>query len=414
VSASRDVVVVGGGIIGVAIAHRLAADGADVELLERGAIGGGASDGNAGQLRVSECVPLAAPGVIGETLRFAVRRHAPVRVKPTAHPARVRWLLDFARATRRPLERRTRALADLGHVSAEAMRALVPELPASVRHVRGALDVFETPGGMQIADRDARLAAQHGFPCEVLDAREVRALEPALGDDIAGALHFPGDCSVDPRAFVAFLAERATAAGATLRARAEVRRLMTSADSVAVSTDDHVVVAKQVVLAGGTQTSALVEALGARLALLPGKGYSVDVAATGARLPARPAVLMERHAAVTPMGDRARLACGMVVGASDLRVPGRVVQRLLSDLQGPLPALRGARVIRRWAGSRPLTPDGVPLIGRLPGHPRIAVATGHAMLGVTFALGTAAMVSAIVAGRDAPTDLAPFDPGRFN
>ena len=410
---SFDVVVVGGGIIGVATAWRLTALGVSVALFERDEIGAGASRRNAGQIRAGECTPLASPGAIRDTVASLWKRHAPVRILAPPTPSLIRWLWTFARATRSPLGPRRHALARLGHLSEDMVADFVRRHPELDRpEPRGALDVFETSAGMVSAAEEEGVIRSHGFRCELLGADDARSIEPMLTGRTAGALWFPADRCVDPQGLLDALAAEARDAGAELFTGQVVERIVASEGRApAVVVDGHVVSARTIVLACGHATGRLTRPLGVVTPIRPGKGYTVDV--VGASALRVPVVFVERHAAATPLDGRIRLAGGMIVGARRSNVPRGAADALSGSVREVLRGLGDVVAAQPWAGLRPLTPDGLPLIGRLAGMPSLVVAAGHGMLGITYALGTAELVAKICVGSDPEVDTAAFSPDRF-
>jgi D-amino-acid dehydrogenase len=409
-----DVAVVGGGVIGVAAAWRLASLGVDVGLFERDELGSGASLGNAGQLRVSECIPLAAPGAISDAVRAFPRRHAPVRIASSPTPSSIRWLLSFASAARKPSHERQRALAMLGHLSRDLFIELAGrhgELLAQGSH--GALDVYETASALRSAHDEAAISRAHGFTCEVLGREEARSLEPMLASGIAGALWFPEDTSVDPRNLLNVLSREARQAGARIFSGQRVRRIVCCyRRAQAIVLDRTVVKARTIVIACGHATGSLTRPLGLQVAITTGKGCTLDLVQP--RPLTVPVVFVERHAAASPLGGRTRIAGGMVVGARRARVSASAAGALERSVREVLPGLDCRRASQPWAGLRPLTPDGLPLIGRSAQMANLLVAAGHGMLGVTQALGTAELVSALCTGHGREPDLSAFSPDRFS
>ena len=305
-----DVAVVGGGVIGVAIAWRLARLGLTVTVIEQSRIGAGASLRNAGQIRAGEVTPLAAPGAVWDTCRVFFDRHAPVRVLAAPTPRMARWLWRFARSSRQAIEPRREALAVLGHLSQDLMADFARDHPELVNaEPAGALDVYETAAGLVRAATDAEEARAHGFACELVDRASAQAIEPMLGDRIAGALFFPNDNHLDPRAYLAALWAEAEQAGARLLSGEPALKIEVSGGRA------EAVCGRQQAREGSydrsrvwAPTSRLTRPLGVDLPLATGRGYTVDLAGTGEL--SHPLVFVERHFAATPM----RGACGSPAG----------------------------------------------------------------------------------------------------
>jgi D-amino-acid dehydrogenase len=410
-----DVAVVGGGVIGVAIAWRLARLGLGVTVIEQSRIGAGASLRNAGQIRAGEVTPLAAPGALSDTCRVLFERHAPVRVLAAPTPRMARWLWLFTRSSRQALEPRRQALAALGHLSQDLMADFARDHPELVNMApAGALNVYETTAGLARAETDAEVTRAHGFACELLDRSSAQAIEPMLGDRIAGALFFPNDGHLDPRAYLSALWTDAEQAGARLVSGAAALKIEVSdRRAEAVLVGSRRVKARTIVLACGHATSQLTQPLGVNLPLATGKGYTVDVAGPGEL--SHPLVFVERHFAATPIRGAVRLAGGMIVGArtQTASVPRGATEALERRARELLPSLGTHRVDAPWAGLRPLTPDGLPVIGRIPRVPNLLIAAGHGMMGVTYSLGTAELIAALCRSSPAKQHVRPFSPERF-
>ena len=210
---------VGGGAIGVSAAYELARRGLRVTLLERGELGAGCSAGNAGLLCPSHSAPLATPAALREGLRSLLRADAAFSIRPRRQT--LPWLARFAAACRSErAERATDAIRALSVASLELHAELAPLGTGFER--RGTLSVYETEARFAAGHRDA---ARSGLKSRVLSVADARALEPALGGTIAGAVFFPDEGHVDPLRYVRALGEAAAKAGADIQTNAEVRSL---------------------------------------------------------------------------------------------------------------------------------------------------------------------------------------------
>lgn len=403
-----DVVIVGGGVIGVACALELADRGVGVMLLEReGGLGWGCSGGNAGLICPGHAHPLANPAALWLGLRCLVSRDPRFSLQPSLSLAP--WLARFtaASAPRRVAMSREllRALSD---VSLEEHAAL---------HERGLPTGFTQRGILNLYASEAALAraadeATGDGSVDVLSPDDARALAPGVVGPLAGALHHRADAHCDPLGFVEALGEAATAQGADIRTRVEVLGLAPRPSGGALlHTTDGDVHAGTVVLAAGAWTNELLPRRGA-LPLQGGKGYHVDLAAAPSD-PALPLYLEERRVVITPLGDRLRLAGTLELTGTDTRVaPGRI-EGLLAGAESVLGRIDRDRVVGVWRGLRPCTPDGVPAVGRMPGHPGVIVATGHAMLGLTLAPLTGRLVADIATGVPSLPQAERMSPRRF-
>ncbi|MCC6222016.1 MAG: FAD-dependent oxidoreductase [Thermoleophilia bacterium] len=410
---SPDVVVVGGGAIGVCAAYELARRGAAVTLLERGGeLAWGCSAGNAGLITPSHATPLASPEALREGLRWLWRPDSPFYLRP--RPAVLPWLARFVRAS---TPERVRASTPVIRALAAASLAQHVELAAAGLDTglerRGTLSVYEAEEAFAHARAEAAESARAGARAEVLDPAVARELEPSLAADIAGAILHPDDAHCDPLRFVHAVGAAAAEAGAAIRTRVEVLGLRRSAgrvDAVVTTTGD--VAAGEVVLAAGVWTPVLARPLGLYVPVEGGKGYHVDFEAADGD-PGLPTWFDEARVIATPLPGRLRLAGTLELAGLDLSVDRRRVDAIVRAGQRGLRGLEGRRVLEVWRGLRPCTPDGLPIVGRPPAYENLALATGHAMMGLTLAPVTGRLVAELLTGDEPSQDVRPLRPERF-
>ncbi|KWR89496.1 D-amino acid dehydrogenase [Cupriavidus sp. IDO] len=419
------VVIVGAGVVGMTSAWRLAEDGHEVTILERhDGPGEETSFANGGQLSYSYVAPLAGPGVLSKVPGWLLRRDSPMRFRPVADPAQWRWLAAFMGACNKATsEATTRKLLRLAFYSRDLMQAFVA---SESRHGELATDFDFARRGKLVVHRDAAafdsacglLDYQASLGCEqqALDRDACVALEPALAGirhDIAGAIYTPseevGDCHRFCLALARLLRERS---GVTMQFGTSVQGLVQQGDRVTgVKTATGVVPADAVVMAGGIGSVPLLRPLGVRPMLWPLKGYSITVPlADGAHAP---------HISVTDFANKivyARIGNTLrVAGMADLvrggnRIDPERVDTLVTQTRalfdGIVPDIPVAQ-LQPWAGLRPATPDGSPLVGpsRLRG---LWLNLGHGALGFTLAMGSAGLLADQLAGRRPAVDAGDF------
>jgi D-amino-acid dehydrogenase len=408
------IVVVGGGVVGVCAAYYLARRGLPVTLVEKGDIASGSSYGNAGLIVPSHSIPLAAPGVLQQGLRWMLDPESPFYVRPRLRRDLVRWLLRFRRAcTAEHVRRAIPIIHGLHCASLDLYRQLaaLPGLDFGFRQ-DGVLAVFRTPAGLAHGRHEAAVLEAAGIRAAVLDRDGARALEPALRADVAGGIHFADDAHVTPDRFVRGLAGVAAGLGAHLCTGTEVLGFTARGRTLtSVETTRGDVAANQVVLAAGSWSADLARGLGIDLPLQPAKGYSItcDRPAAGPRMPL---LLGELRAAVTPMGDALRFAGTLELAGLDLTINRRRVAAIRRGVPQYL-AEPHYTVREIWRGLRPCSPDGLPYIGRPERYDNLIVATGHAMIGVSLGPITGALVAQLAARETPMLDLAPLAPDRF-
>ncbi len=413
--ASADVLVVGGGVIGLACALELQRAGRQVRVLEQGRIGSGSSHGNCGTLTPSHSEPLAAPGVIAKALRWMLKPDAPLYIAPRFDPALWRWLWHFSRrCNARDCRSATRARAALLDTSRALIEELVREHSLDCEFAAsGVLYAFADP-----RERDAMLAELPllhavGIDAQAWDAATLAANEPSLRAGLAGGLLFPGDASLRPDRYVAELARLARAAGcelvedcAVLGFRRERGRV------VGIDTTQGPQRGRDVLIATGAWSPALARQLGFALPIQPGKGYSITWDAQRSP-PRRPLVLKERSVCVTAWGSGFRLGSTMEFSGYDTslnRTRLDALERAAAEyLRDPPIGMRR----EEWYGWRPMTWDDLPILGRAPGSDNLWLATGHGMLGVSMSAVTGRLLAELMTGRDPVVDPAPYSAIRF-
>ena len=410
---NTDVIVIGGGAIGVASAYELARRGASVVVLEAGdSVGSACSFGNAGLISPSHCIPLARPGLVRRIPAW-LRPGGWVYVKPRASVAFARFGVSLLRSCRdERMLAGLRVLRDLSRASRDRFEELVREgLDFGYRR-DGLMNVAATPAGFEELVADARLLEREGFEPEILDAAEARAREPLLRDDIAGAVYWAEDAHCDPARYVAEAARAAEDAGvgfelgvrvsALERGRAGIERVTTNRGDFRAAT---------VVLAAGSWTAGLARTAGTRIPLEAGRGYHVH-APCGPRLQ-MPLIFHEHVFAATPLTDGLRLAGTMDFVGLDLRFEEARAQRLAVDAQRYLQGLDSLAGTSTWCGLRPCTPDSLPIVGRSGRVSNLVFATGHAMLGLTLAPVTGVAVAELATGATPSVPIEPLSPRRY-
>ncbi len=415
--AQVDVAIVGGGIIGVSAAYYLAAEGRSVALLEREDICalGGATHSNAGLITPSDVYPLASPGALGKGLRWMLDSSSPFYIAPQARPRLARWLWMFARASARersekaiPVQRALlRRSADLW-----AELAALPGVEFGYEQ-RGWLWTYRDRSSWEAGAADAAEAGRYGALSQIWDTERVHTAVPGLAPGVFGGIFYPEDAHCDPRRAVEELARLAAAEGAELHPHTEVLDLETSGHRVTrLITTRGEIEADTVVLAAGSWSPALGRRLRLDLPIEPAKGYGVTVRRPS-DLPELPCYEVASSVAITPMGDRLRLAGTLELGGLDMRVRWN---RVAAIRRGAGEALAGAAQlapVELWRGLRPCTPDGLPVIARSPRHDNLIVAAGHCMLGLGLGPVTGRLVAQLVNGAEPEIDLTPLRIERF-
>jgi D-amino-acid dehydrogenase len=410
---TRRVAVVGAGMIGLATAWFLQERGVDVTVVDRHRVAAGASWGNAGWLAPALTTPLPEPAVLRYGLRAVVDPASPVYVPLRADPALWRFLAGFARhCTSRRWRRAMTAYLTFNARALDAFDALeAGGVAARTRAAEPFLACFRADADRRtlLAELTEMQAVGQKVDFEVLDGAEARRREPALTGEVGAALQLHGQRFLDPPRFVGALAAAVRVRGATLREGLAVQDILDLGDGALLHTVEGAHRFDAVVVATGAELNRLTRRFGVRCPVQAGRGYSFSVSAP--RLPVGPVYLPTQRVACTPLDGRLRIA-----GMMEFRDPGEPLdsRRIRAVVDAVAPFLQDLDLEDRrdeWVGSRPCTPDGLPLIGPTT-SPRVFAAGGHGMWGIVLGPLTGQLLAeAVVTGRTLP-ELAAADPLR--
>lgn len=411
-----DVLILGGGVIGLACALYLLKTGASVRVLEQGTPGCGSSHGNCGTITPSHAPPLAMPGTIGVALRSIFSADAPLYLNPRMDGPRLRWLLGFARHCNwRDFHAATQARGAILQRSRQLLAELVrDEKLACEFSEQGTLIVYRT-AKLQHADEKDHNAVLESLGIEIqrLTGEQVEAMEPTLKPGVVGGLLHPQDASLRPDRYAAELARRVVELGGVIECDTQTKGFETDRARIrGVQSNRGMYCAEHVVLALGAWSPLLARQLDLRLPMQPGKGYSLTYSRP-ALAPRHALTLREPSVCVTSWSGGYRL--GSTMEFSGYR-EGLNRARLDALRRGAAAFLRepeGGELLEEWWGWRPMSVDEVPIIGPSTRWSNLLLATAHGMLGVSMSAATGEMVAAMLAGTSVPINPTPFAPARF-
>jgi D-amino-acid dehydrogenase len=412
-----DVLVVGGGAVGLFCAYHLRLAGATVTVVERGPLGGpqSCSSGNTGFVGTQGAVPLAEPGVVAQGLRWLLNPESPFYIKPRLDAGLLRWLWQFrAACNERAATAGFGVLVDMKTRSLGILRELCSSGPLAAEFAApGMLLAFKTPQGFDKACRSVPQAVERGVPLRVLGPGELAELEPYAEFDICGALYNADGAYLQVPGFVTEFGALLRRLGVEIHEHAgvtgfeaadrTVRRVRTPAGEFAPG---------EVVIAAGAWSAACARKLGVPLALQPAKGYSITVKMppNGPRLPV---ILGEGKVALAPLGDRLRFGGTLELSGMDGAISQRRVDGILRTVQAYLPHLDDTDTLEIWSGLRPCMPDGLPAIGRAGRYRNLSIACGHGHIGMGLAPVSGKLIAQVVAGERPDIDLTPLRTNRY-
>jgi D-amino-acid dehydrogenase len=404
------VAVVGGGVIGLACAWYLRRRGAEVTVLERDEFGMAASRGNAGWISPGLSNPLPAPGVTAQALRWMLRSDSPFLLRPRLDPDLAAWLWRFWRSSgRTQYLAGMQAMLALNERTLELYDQLVSDGVEFEMHKDGLLFLFLDE---RAAEEEAAVLEdlqRHGYPGDVrrLTVTEAQELDPAVGEQVKGVFLASAERHVRPESLTSGLASALRDDGVELRAGVEVTAIAAESGGWRLRAADEQIAADRVVLAAGAWTGRVLAPLGVKIRQEAAKGYSLTTRGEGTR-PRHALYLGEAKVGCSPFEDGVRLAGTLELAGIDLS-PNRA--RLEAVARSATRYLHDWRPVTSeldWAGLRPLPPDGLPLIGPVPGRHGLFVATGHGMMGVTLAPSTGAALAPLILEDRLVPELRPF------
>ncbi len=402
-------VVLGAGAVGTATAWYLSKAGHDVEVVERQpAAALETSWGNGGVIHASEVEPWSQPGMPRKIVKWLGKEDAPLLLRYGAIPRMWRWGLDFARNCT-PARFRANARANL-LLALHSLRSL-QEIGAETgiaydRAANGVMKIYRSKDALDAAERSCATLAQHGLLFERIDRDRCVALEPALADTgptLAGGLYYPRDEVGDCHKFTQGLAAACAARGVRYRYGASVTRMEASGGRVSgVVTDRGRIAADQVVVAMGSFSTAILRDVGVRVPIYPVKGISITFA-RGAwnSAPRMPVIDDSRIFGLVPIGDRLRIAGSAEIAGFDTAPAMARAEAIIANAGATFPQLLqhlDSANARFWAGLRPVTPAGTPIVGRTA-IKGLWINAGHGHLGWTLACGSGRVLADLMSGR---------------
>jgi D-amino-acid dehydrogenase len=408
----QGVIVIGGGLLGLFSAYYLQQAGMPVTILERGKIGGGASRFNAG-LITSVVAPLPAPGTIGPTVRTMFSGDRALYVSPRQLLSAAPFFLRFAsNCGESAYARGAAALSDLNAGTLELFRDLqVAGLAGSIQD-SGYMMCYSDPSaaheGHRFYERSPHAVCP---PAPVLQGSAVTAAEPSLSPGVAAAFVRPAELWCNPSLLVDELASALRDNGCEVVEGARVTLVHDTAGGAEVESSMGRFTGRAAVVAAGAWSEELGRVAGFTMGIQPGKGYGFSVEPRA--MPQRCLFFAQARVIATPIGERLRLAGTMEFGGGAESFERRRIRAIVKAVSPLLVGIDWENRTHEWVAPRPMTPDGLPSIGRMPGSRHVFVATGHNMLGLTLGPATGRVIADMVTGHEPGVDLAPFEVGRF-
>lgn len=414
----KQVIIVGGGIIGLSSAFYLQEAGFNVTVVDKSDMLNGCSYGNAGYLCPSHFVPLAAPGIVAQGFKWMWNAKSPFYVQPRLDKDLISWGLQFMKsANAAHVKRSALPLRDIALLSKKLYEewATIPGLDFAYEP-KGMLEFFKDEASAHHAEHSVKKSRALGLDARLIGREEVQQMEPNAKLDILGAVYFACDAQLYPNKLMSSLIAYLGAKGVQFRSNTAITGFATSNDRITgVTTSTGILEADEIVLATGVWSGQLARQLSLKIPMVGGRGYSVTYENSPYKLH-HSIILSEARVAISPMdGNKLRFGGTMEITGIDAPPRMKRVQGILESVARYLPEINLAMPPEKdiWYGYRPCSADGLPHIGRTSKWKNLTVATGHSMLGISLGAATGKLVQEVIQGKATTMDIQPFTVERF-
>ena len=413
---AKSIVIIGGGIVGLSSAYFLNKEGYQVTVIDKGDITSGASFVNAGYITPSHIIPLASPGMITKGLKMMFNSASPFYIKPRLDADFLKWSWNFHRSsTEAKVEKAIPVIKEINLISRELFTDIKNsgDLGDFQLERKGLLMLCKTEASYRHEKQVADRVHYEGLEVSELDKAALKKLEPNVQIDAEGAIHYECDGHTTPTEIMPKLLRYLKEQGVIIRTNEEVIDIISSNDTIKdVMTDKNKYQPDEVVLAAGSWSGDLAKKLHLKLSLQGGKGYRINVEReTGITIPA---ILMEAKMAVTPMNGFTRFAGTMEFSGNNNIIRKERVLAIANGAHSFYPEIdiRTSEIENAKTGLRPVSPDGLPYIGKSTSIKNLTIATGHAMMGWSLGPATGKLVCEILSDVKTSMDISAFSPDR--
>ncbi|UYQ94844.1 FAD-dependent oxidoreductase [Chitinophaga horti] len=414
----NQVIIIGGGIIGLSSAFYLQEAGYEVTVVDKTDMSNGCSYGNAGYICPSHFVPLAAPGIVAQGFKWMLNSKSPFYVQPRLNKELISWGLQFMKsANARHVQRSAIPLRDIALLSKNLYEewTSVPGIDFAYEP-KGMLEFFKDEASAHHAEHSVKASRDLGLDARLIGREEVQKMEPDAKLDILGAVYFACDSQLYPNKLMSSLQTYLAGKGVKFLHNTEVTGFVTNGERISgIKTPQETLTAAEVVLATGVWSGQLAKQLSLNIPMVGGRGYSVTLENSPYKLH-HSIILSEARVAISPMdGNKLRFGGTMEITGIDAPPRMKRVQGILESVKKYLPEYDIAMPAEKdvWYGYRPCSADGLPHLGKTSRWKNLTVATGHSMLGISLGAATGKLVQEIVQGKPTSMDIRPFEVERF-
>lgn len=412
------IIIVGGGVNGLCAAYYLQKKNHyQITIIDKGDISDNCSFGNMGFLSPSHFTPLASPGVISEGLKYMLSSSSPFYIKPRLNLPFIQWALEFYKnSTQKIVNRNSGHLSELLNMSRRLMNEIQDEIG----------DVFdmEEIGCMMMChsekafEEEIKLADQakkFSLEVEILNREELQKREPDVELDIYGAVLFKDDAHIHPGKFMRAMKQFLESKGVQFQLNTVVSGFRKDHKKISsVVTDKGIFPGDEIILSPGSWLPELAKMAGIHLLLQGGKGYSYTYDHVDKNI-RYPAILVDGRCAVTPWSHTLRIGGTMEFSGNNNKILIKRMEGIYESVKKFYPGLKidFPPKDKIWTGLRPVSPDGLPYIGKTENYDNLLISGGNAMLGISEAAASGLIISDILEKRSTTIDISAFKVGRF-
>ena len=413
------VVIIGAGINGLMTAWHLIDAGHDVTILEKNDGSDNCSYGNAGYICPSHFIQLATPGIINQGLKWMLQSDSPFYIQPRLSWDLLKWGWLFKKSARlETVNKNARPLLDLLILSREIYIQIDNELNHAFElKQEGCLMIYNSEKYRKKELEMAEMANKFGIKTEELSPAALNELEPEMGINALGAVNYPIDCHLNPAAMMKSMTQALIERGVKIHYNQNILHSTTSKTKLlSITTQSGQYNFDKLIIAAGSWTPIVASQLtGYKILLQPGKGYSITYKNPERKL-RHSAILADYKVALTPMGDGFRVGGTMELSGINQSIKMNRVNAIITAANTVFPKINLNEPLASevWSGLRPCSPDGLPYIDHIPGHPNILITAGHAMIGVAAAAATGKLVAEMVDENLKSMDIKAFRLSRFD
>lgn len=412
---SKKVIIIGGGIIGLCSAYYLQKEGCHISIIDQSNLDGGASYVNAGYLSPSHIIPLSAPGVMKKGLKWMFNPSSPLYIKPRLDADFLKWTWAFNKScTDKHVKKAIPSIKNLALWSQDLYDDIKSQEKFNFHYEKkGLLMLCQTDKMLEEEIKTASLAKREGLDAYEISMNELKILEPKVTINVKGATYYKCDSHTTPHEFMTEMKAYLKAIGVEFYLNEKVEDLEIKNNKIlSIKTTNQILTADEFVLSSGSWSSILSKKIGLNLLLQAGKGYRINkTETTGIQIPA---ILAEAKAAVTPMNGFTRFAGTMEIAGINHNINKVRVDAIANAVTSYYPNIHITKDEKDNAscGLRPVSPDGLPYIGKSYKCTNLTIASGHAMMGWSMGTGTGKLVSEIITDKKASLNLESFSPDR--